>query len=40
MANVLEEKLREAACVGDIEALQALLAQNLDINSKNSVNGW
>lgn len=40
MASVLEEKLREAACVGDIEAVQALVAQNVNVNSQNSVNGW
>ncbi|XP_044253261.1 ankyrin repeat domain-containing protein 40-like isoform X2 [Tribolium madens] len=40
MTSILEEKLREAACIGDIEAVLALLSQNLDINSKNSVNGW
>ncbi|KAJ8932427.1 hypothetical protein NQ314_014684 [Rhamnusium bicolor] len=40
MASILEEKLREAACLGDIEAVTALLSQNIDINSQNSVNGW
>jgi hypothetical protein len=40
MTSILEEKLREAACVGDIEAVLALLSQNIDINSKNNVNGW
>ncbi|KYB25929.1 ankyrin repeat domain-containing protein 40 isoform X1 [Tribolium castaneum] len=40
MSSILEEKLREAACIGDIEAVLALLSQNLDINAKNSVNGW
>lgn len=40
MANVLEEKLREASSIGDIDAVQALIAQNIDINSKNIVNGW
>ncbi|RZC27648.1 ankyrin repeat domain-containing protein 40 [Asbolus verrucosus] len=40
MTSVLEEKLREAACIGDIEAVLALLSENLDINSKNSINGW
>lgn len=40
MANILEEKLREAACVGDTEAVLNILSQNIDINSQNSVNGW
>nr|XP_023027255.1 ankyrin repeat domain-containing protein 40-like [Leptinotarsa decemlineata]XP_023027256.1 ankyrin repeat domain-containing protein 40-like [Leptinotarsa decemlineata]XP_023027257.1 ankyrin repeat domain-containing protein 40-like [Leptinotarsa decemlineata] len=40
MAGILEEKLREAACVGDSEAVINLLTQNIDINSQNSVNGW
>ncbi|XP_063903597.1 ankyrin repeat domain-containing protein 40-like isoform X2 [Zophobas morio] len=40
MTSILEEKLREAACIGDIEGVLALLSQNLDINSKNGVNGW
>ncbi|KAG5886170.1 hypothetical protein JTB14_024850 [Gonioctena quinquepunctata] len=40
MAGILEEKLREAACIGDTEAITSLLSQNIDINSQNSVNGW
>lgn len=40
MANVLEEKLREAACIGDIEAVLNIVSQNIDVNSQNSVNGW
>ncbi|XP_018329728.1 ankyrin repeat domain-containing protein 40 isoform X2 [Agrilus planipennis] len=40
MANVFEENLREASCVGDIEAVESLLKHNVDINSKNAVNGW
>ncbi|XP_017782733.1 PREDICTED: ankyrin repeat domain-containing protein 40-like [Nicrophorus vespilloides] len=39
MAN-LEERFREAACMGDLDAVQALIAQNIDVNSKNPVNGW
>ncbi|XP_066140522.1 ankyrin repeat domain-containing protein 40-like [Euwallacea fornicatus] len=38
--NILEEKLREASCVGDIEAVQVLLSQNVNLNSQNPVNGW
>ncbi|KAI4457022.1 ankyrin repeat domain 40 [Holotrichia oblita] len=40
MANILEEKLREASSVGDVDAVQTLIAQNVDINSKNVINGW
>lgn len=40
MANIAEEKLREAACIGDLEALQTLISQNVNLNSQNSVNGW
>lgn len=40
MANILEEKLREAACTGDAEAVLNILSQNIDVNSQNSVNGW
>lgn len=40
MTSILEEKLREAACIGDTEAVLTLISQNIDINSKNSVNGW
>lgn len=40
MANMAEEKLREAACVGDTEAIQALIAQNVNVNSQNTMNGW
>ncbi|CAH0564942.1 unnamed protein product [Brassicogethes aeneus] len=40
MASILQEKLLEASCVGDIEAVAALLSQNTDINGKNIVNGW
>lgn len=35
-----EEKLREAACLGDIEAVQSLIAQNVNVNSQNIINGW
>lgn len=38
--NILEEKLREATCVGDLEAVQILLHQNVNVNSQNPVNGW
>ncbi|CAH1154652.1 unnamed protein product [Phaedon cochleariae] len=40
MAEILEEKLREAACLGDVDAVTTLLSQNIDVNSQNSMNGW
>lgn len=40
MSNVLEEKLREAAHLGDIEGIQSIITQDVDINSRNAVNGW
>ncbi|CAG9763127.1 unnamed protein product [Ceutorhynchus assimilis] len=40
MANILEEKLREASCLGDLEGVETLLARNTDVNSQNPVNGW
>ncbi|XP_049817475.1 ankyrin repeat domain-containing protein 40 isoform X4 [Aethina tumida] len=40
MSSILEEKLREASCLGDTEAVLALLSQNINVNSSNIVNGW
>ncbi|CAG9865155.1 unnamed protein product [Phyllotreta striolata] len=40
MASILEEKLREASSLGDSEVISQLLAQNVDVNSQNPVNGW
>ncbi|CAL1533531.1 unnamed protein product [Lymnaea stagnalis] len=34
------ERLREAACVGDLNLLAKLESQGVDINSKNAMNGW
>ncbi|XP_015609945.1 ankyrin repeat domain-containing protein 40 [Cephus cinctus] len=36
----LEQRLREAACVGDTLAVQELLRMNVDINAKHAINGW
>ena len=36
----MEEKLREAACFGDLDGLQALIRQGADINSQHKINGW
>ena len=35
-----EEKLREAACYGDVEAVSALLKKGVNINAQHSINGW
>ncbi|XP_019645979.1 PREDICTED: ankyrin repeat domain-containing protein 40-like [Branchiostoma belcheri] len=35
-----EERLREAACVGDEDTLCSLLASGVGVNSQNPVNGW
>lgn len=40
MSSLLEENLREAACIGDLEAVQNLVRQKVNINCKNSINGW
>ena len=36
----LNEKLREACCMGDKESVYKCLAQGADINSKHKMNGW
>ncbi|XP_066943903.1 ankyrin repeat domain-containing protein 40-like [Macrobrachium rosenbergii] len=35
-----EEKLREACCYGDNEALAALISRGTNINCKHDINGW
>ena len=35
-----EEKLREAASVGDIVVVKELLEKGVDVNSRNGMNGW
>ncbi|KAK8718849.1 hypothetical protein OTU49_014424, partial [Cherax quadricarinatus] len=35
-----EEKLREACCYGDTEAILALVSRGVNINSKHDINGW
>ena len=36
----MEEKLREAACHGDIESIQSLIRLGVNINDQNKMNGW
>jgi hypothetical protein len=36
-----EEKLRESACIGDLDQLKKLIEYgNININSQNNINGW
>ncbi|XP_053309793.1 ankyrin repeat domain-containing protein 40 [Spea bombifrons] len=36
----MEERLREAAALGDLEEVQTLLKSGASINSQNEINGW
>lgn len=36
----LEEKLREAACFGDIEGVKELLSRGVNVNAQHDINGW
>lgn len=38
--RVLEERLREAVCVGDTDAVQDLVNLGVDVNARQSVGGW
>ena len=40
IASINEENLREAAAVGNMEKVDALIRQGVNVNSSNSVNGW
>ncbi|XP_063149001.1 ankyrin repeat domain-containing protein 40-like [Candoia aspera] len=40
MSSHLEERLREAAALGDLEEAQALLRQGVAVNAQNEINGW
>lgn len=35
-----QERLREAAAVGDFEEVQRLVSLGVDVNSQNEINGW
>jgi len=39
-AGIDEENLREYAAVGNVVKVEALIRQGVDVNSKNSMNGW
>ena len=34
------ENLREAAAIGDLDKVKALIQQSVDVNTRNSMNGW
>ncbi|XP_072259381.1 ankyrin repeat domain-containing protein 40 [Pyxicephalus adspersus] len=36
----MEERLREAAALGDLEEVQKLLSSGVEVNSQNEINGW
>ncbi|KAK3927809.1 Caspase-1 [Frankliniella fusca] len=36
--HIMEEKLRESACIGDLETLQILLQKGVDVNAKHDIN--
>jgi len=36
----MEEKLREAACHGDVQAIETIISNGTDVNSKHKINGW
>ncbi|XP_078240359.1 ankyrin repeat domain-containing protein 40 [Pogona vitticeps] len=40
MSSHLEERLREAAALGDLELVQALLHKGVAVNARNEINGW
>ncbi|XP_062979285.1 ankyrin repeat domain-containing protein 40-like [Elgaria multicarinata webbii] len=40
MSSHLEERLREAAALGDLEEVQTLLRQGVEVNAQNEINGW
>lgn len=38
--RILEERLREAVCVGDTDAVQDLVNLGVDVNARQPVSGW
>lgn len=35
-----EEKLREACCYGDTDAVMTLISRGVNVNSQHEINGW
>ncbi|KAF7247378.1 Ankyrin repeat domain-containing protein 40 [Varanus komodoensis] len=40
MGSHLEERLREAAALGDLAEVQTLLRRGVEVNAQNEINGW
>lgn len=36
----LQEQLREASAIGDIDEVRALVESGVNVNSQNEINGW
>lgn len=36
----LQERLREASAVGDLDEVRTLVESGVNINSQNEINGW
>lgn len=40
MSSYLEERLREAAALGNLEEVRMLVRNGVALNAQNEVNGW
>ena len=38
--GINEADLREAAALGDLDKVKALIRESVDVNSRHSMNGW
>lgn len=36
----LQERLREASAIGDVEEVRSLVESGVNVNSQNEINGW
>lgn len=36
----LQERLREASAIGDIDEVRTLVESGVNVNSQNEINGW
>ena len=36
----LQERLREAAAIGDLDEVRSLVEGSVNVNSQNEINGW
>ncbi|KAJ4444368.1 ankyrin repeat domain-containing protein 40-like [Periplaneta americana] len=39
-SKALEENLREASCIGDVEGVEELINKGVNVNAKHDINGW